>query len=68
MIYLIIYGGAILLGLFFGFSLKGILIACLGGAASLIADFVFKDRATANIISYVVGAIATYFFIVQETS
>jgi hypothetical protein len=68
MIFILIYLGLIFFGFFFGFSFKGILILILGGVASSIANFVFNDVGTANIISYIAGAIAFYFFIIQETS
>ena len=63
MIYLIVCGAGIVLGLFLGFSFRSIMILVAGGVISLVADFVFHDSGLANIVSYICGAIAFYFFL-----
>ncbi len=68
MIYLIVYGAFIVLGLFLRFSFTGVMILVAGGIISLIADFALHDSGLANIISYIVGSIAFYFFIMKEVS
>ncbi len=52
MIYLIVYGALIVLGLFLEFSFTGVMILVAGGIISLFVDFVLHDSGLANIVSY----------------
>ncbi len=65
-IYLIVFPLTIFLSLFFGFSLKAILVLASGLVVSLIARTVFNNPSAANVISYIFALFTAYLAMKNE--